>query len=177
MLFRSRFSLATNTPLRRTGIVYAGAGFGGAVFSVITAGLLKRFGLPWTFRLTGIIIVLINIPTSLYLHSRIPRQPLRNNQPIIEWCAFHFHVSFACLTHLAGQYSATCGSASSFSQEPSHSSLSSSPRSFSPSTPPPSPSPPPLPLSFSRGSTSPPPSGGSRSASLRTNSWGASTLS
>lgn len=69
----------------RTGIVYAGGGIGGAVFAVVCSALIKKVGVPWTFRATGLIFSAINFPAALMLQSRLPRQPLRPEGKIVEW--------------------------------------------------------------------------------------------
>lgn len=69
----------------RTGIVYAGAGVGGALLSLLSEGLLKRVGIPWTFRITGFLFLAVNIPAALCLRGRLPLKPLRSGAPIVDW--------------------------------------------------------------------------------------------
>lgn len=62
-------------------MVYSGAGLGGAVFSLVTAQLLKRLhSLPWTFRTVGLIMTAINVPASLVLKSRGEKVPFRGGK-------------------------------------------------------------------------------------------------
>ncbi|KAI9349800.1 putative monocarboxylate transporter [Zopfochytrium polystomum] len=52
-----------------TGIVFSGAGVGGAVFSIITAQLLEATDLAWTLRIVGCIFLALNLPAALVLKS------------------------------------------------------------------------------------------------------------
>lgn len=70
-----------------TGIVYSGAGVGGAVLSIVAGALLQRMSLAWTFRAIGLIMTAINLPASLVLKSRVERQPLRGGGKRFDWCA------------------------------------------------------------------------------------------
>ncbi|BGO95932.1 hypothetical protein NBRC10512_005482 [Rhodotorula toruloides] len=64
-----------------TGMVYSGAGLGGAVFSLVTAQLLKRLhSLPWTFRTVGLIMTAINVPAALVLKSRGEKVPFQGGK-------------------------------------------------------------------------------------------------
>ncbi|KAI9360758.1 putative monocarboxylate transporter [Zopfochytrium polystomum] len=58
-----------------TGIVFSGAGVGGAVFSIITAQLLEATDLAWTLRIVGCIFLALNLPAALLLKSRSQREP------------------------------------------------------------------------------------------------------
>ena len=66
--------------IHSTGIVYAGAGVGGAVFALITSALIKRFDVPWAFRILGLIFLSINLPCAWVLKSRSPKVPLRRKE-------------------------------------------------------------------------------------------------
>ncbi|TNY17557.1 major facilitator superfamily domain-containing protein [Rhodotorula diobovata] len=71
-----------------TGIVYSGAGVGGAVLSIVAGALLQRMSLAWTFRAIGLIMTAINLPASLVLKSRVERQPLRGGGKRFDWGLF-----------------------------------------------------------------------------------------
>ncbi|KAI9317853.1 hypothetical protein DFJ73DRAFT_786533 [Zopfochytrium polystomum] len=58
-----------------TGIVFSGAGVGGAVFSIITAQLLETTDLAWTLRIVGCIFLAMNLPAALVLKSRSQPEP------------------------------------------------------------------------------------------------------
>ncbi|KAI5478074.1 hypothetical protein MNV49_005439 [Pseudohyphozyma bogoriensis] len=45
-----------------SGLVYSGAGIGGAAFSVLTQKLLDEFGIAWTFRILGFMAIGIFVP-------------------------------------------------------------------------------------------------------------------
>ncbi|GAA6034695.1 hypothetical protein JCM8097_001127 [Rhodosporidiobolus ruineniae] len=81
ILFLSAAHLPSAYFLRRrniaTGITYAGGGVGGAIFSIVTAQLLKRVSLPWTYRILALIFLVLNLPCALSLKTRAPRVPLR----------------------------------------------------------------------------------------------------
>ncbi|GAA5906385.1 hypothetical protein JCM6882_002715 [Rhodosporidiobolus microsporus] len=71
-----------------TGIVYAGGGVGGALFSIVAAQLLERMSLAWTFRTIGFIFAVMNVPAALALKARAPREPLRSGKKIVDWSLF-----------------------------------------------------------------------------------------
>ncbi|GAA5973947.1 hypothetical protein JCM11641_001235 [Rhodosporidiobolus odoratus] len=71
-----------------TGIVYSGAGVGGALFSIISSQLLRRLSLAWTFRIMGLLIAGCNIPAALVLTSRAAKEPLRSGKKVVDWSLF-----------------------------------------------------------------------------------------
>ncbi|GAA6040674.1 hypothetical protein JCM8097_000870 [Rhodosporidiobolus ruineniae] len=72
-----------------TGLVYAGGGLGGAVFSILAAQLLERLSLAWTFRTIGLVFLALNLPAALVLKSRLPRVPLRGGEgKVLDWSLF-----------------------------------------------------------------------------------------
>ncbi|KAM0752063.1 monocarboxylate permease Mch4 [Meredithblackwellia eburnea MCA 4105] len=92
LIFFSGATLPSSWFLRKrglaTGIVYAGGGFGGAVFSIIASALIQRVGVPWTFRTMGLLFTALNVPAALLLKTRLPRQPLLPGGKIVEWAMF-----------------------------------------------------------------------------------------
>lgn len=84
LCFFSVATLPSQYFLRRrnlaTGLVYAGSGVGGAIFSIVTSQLLKRVSLAWTFRIIGLIMTAINLPAALTLKARAAKQPLRSKK-------------------------------------------------------------------------------------------------
>ncbi|ORY88445.1 major facilitator superfamily domain-containing protein [Leucosporidium creatinivorum] len=76
-----------------TGLVYAGAGVGGALFAVILSALVKSHGVPWAFRIIGILFTAINLPCAWMLKSRNSRVPWRRKEgqektKLVEWSFF-----------------------------------------------------------------------------------------
>ncbi|GAA6020556.1 hypothetical protein JCM10207_008667 [Rhodosporidiobolus poonsookiae] len=71
-----------------TGFVYAGAGVGGALFSIIAAQLLQRLSLAWTFRTIGFIFLALNLPASLALKARAAKEPLLSGKKVLDWSLF-----------------------------------------------------------------------------------------
>ncbi|KAJ1549960.1 hypothetical protein HK405_001775, partial [Cladochytrium tenue] len=72
-----------------TGIVFSGGGVGGAVFSVVTAQLLRSLSLAWTFRAIELIFLALNLPAALALRSRAPAEPLRRSgRRLLDWTLF-----------------------------------------------------------------------------------------
>lgn len=51
----------------------AGGGLGGGVLSIAIQALLVRVGVPWTFRILGLITLATAIPASLLLKERTRR--------------------------------------------------------------------------------------------------------
>lgn len=84
LCFFSVATLPSQYFLRRrnlaTGLVYAGSGVGGAIFSIITSQLLKRVSLAWTFRIIGLLMTAINLPAALTLKARAAKKPLRSKE-------------------------------------------------------------------------------------------------
>ncbi|KAF3935861.1 hypothetical protein ABW19_dt0207109 [Dactylella cylindrospora] len=52
------------------GIAAAGSGLGGLAFSLGTNAMLQRFGLAWTFRITGIVAFAVNTTCGLIVRDR-----------------------------------------------------------------------------------------------------------
>lgn len=52
------------------GIVYAGGGLGGAVISLALEAAVKRLGVPWTFRLVGLVMLACCLPAAWFIHER-----------------------------------------------------------------------------------------------------------
>ncbi|GAA5851936.1 hypothetical protein JCM8547_000104 [Rhodosporidiobolus lusitaniae] len=79
--FRRRRNIAT-------GLVYSGAGVGGALFSIVAAQLLQRLSLAWTFRTIGFIFAALNLPAALLVKGRAPREPFRPLKRVVDWSLF-----------------------------------------------------------------------------------------
>ena len=62
------------------GIVYSGGGFGGAVWTLSLNSLMDKVGVPWMFRITGLITLAVGLPATLLLRERT-----RRATPNIEW--------------------------------------------------------------------------------------------
>ncbi|KIY53307.1 MFS general substrate transporter [Fistulina hepatica ATCC 64428] len=65
------------------GLVYGGAGVGGAVLSVALDAMINSLGIAWAFRITGISILILTIPAALVLKDRT-----RRAFATIEWTLF-----------------------------------------------------------------------------------------
>ncbi|KAF4556906.1 MFS-type transporter-like protein 17 [Elsinoe fawcettii] len=61
--FTTRRSLAN-------GIATAGSGFGGLLYSLATGAMIRNLGLPWTFRILGLLALVVNTVCSLLLRDR-----------------------------------------------------------------------------------------------------------
>ncbi|KAL1761783.1 major facilitator superfamily domain-containing protein [Schizophyllum commune] len=66
-----------------TGLIFAGAGAGGAVLSISINELIACLGVSWTFRILGFSIWAIPLPACLFLKDR-----MRMATPTIEWNLF-----------------------------------------------------------------------------------------
>ncbi|KAM0787229.1 hypothetical protein ACM66B_006467 [Microbotryomycetes sp. NB124-2] len=64
-----------------TGITYSAGGFGGAIVSILTSRLITKLGVPWAFRILGIIFLTLNLPAAWMLKSRTARVPWTRKQP------------------------------------------------------------------------------------------------
>ncbi|GAA5942592.1 hypothetical protein JCM10213_005913 [Rhodosporidiobolus nylandii] len=71
-----------------TGLVYSGAGIGGAIVSIVAAQLLERLSLSWTLRILGLIFAVLNLPAALTLRTRAPKESFRSNKKIVDWTLF-----------------------------------------------------------------------------------------
>ncbi len=57
-----------------TGIATAAGGVGGIIFPVVLQSSLPRLGFAWTTRVLGLVLLVLAVPTNLWLRSRAPRQ-------------------------------------------------------------------------------------------------------
>ncbi|KIY53295.1 MFS general substrate transporter [Fistulina hepatica ATCC 64428] len=73
------------------GLVYGGAGLGGATLSVSLDALSQSLGLPWAFRVVGFSVLLLTIPAACMLKDRS-----RRAFPTVEWTLFR-DPKFTCL--------------------------------------------------------------------------------
>lgn len=62
------------------GFVFAGGGIGGGVWSLSISSLIDRVGIPWTFRILGLITLTMTIPAAMLLKERARRAPAT-----VEW--------------------------------------------------------------------------------------------
>ena len=51
-------------------IAASGSGFGGLCYSLSTNAMIARFGLPWTFRILGIICFVVNGAVAFFIRDR-----------------------------------------------------------------------------------------------------------
>lgn len=66
------------------GIVFAGGGLGGAVISFIMDELIAKLGVPWTYRLIGLMTLASGLPAAWLIRERVPLQ----SRSRIEWRLF-----------------------------------------------------------------------------------------
>ncbi|ETS73622.1 hypothetical protein PFICI_14568 [Pestalotiopsis fici W106-1] len=66
------------------GIVFAGGGLGGAVISFIMDELIIKLGIPWTFRVIGLMTLATGLPAAWLIRERVPVR----SQSRIEWRLF-----------------------------------------------------------------------------------------
>lgn len=66
------------------GIVFAGGGLGGAVISFIMDGLIAKLGVPWTFRIIGLMTLATGLPAAWLIRERVPVR----SRSRIEWRLF-----------------------------------------------------------------------------------------
>ncbi|KAK4515542.1 uncharacterized protein ATC70_010492 [Mucor velutinosus] len=62
------------------GISSAGSGFGGLALSPMVTSLVEKYGLPWAYRIVGLMAFGICIIASLLIRTRLP--PGHNKQPV-----------------------------------------------------------------------------------------------
>lgn len=66
------------------GIVFAGGGLGGAVISFIMEALIAKLGVPWTFRIIGMMTLATGLPAAWLIRERVPVK----SRSRIEWRLF-----------------------------------------------------------------------------------------
>ncbi|KAL5336389.1 major facilitator superfamily domain-containing protein [Aspergillus crustosus] len=57
------------------GIVSAGSGTGGLIYSLATNSMINKFGFRWAFRILGIITFTVNLSCGMLIRERRPAQP------------------------------------------------------------------------------------------------------
>jgi MFS family permease len=67
------------------GITALGSCTGGVVFPIIVQQCLPRFGFPWTIRIIGFIMLVLNIVSIALFRTRLPP---RKTGPIVDWDSF-----------------------------------------------------------------------------------------
>ncbi|KAM4056685.1 major facilitator superfamily protein [Hirsutella rhossiliensis] len=76
------------------GVVFAGGGLGGAITSFAVESLIQRIGLPWTYRILGLMTLLTGLPAAWLIKERVPARPTG----LVDWRLFkdlRFLVVFA----------------------------------------------------------------------------------
>ncbi|GAA6061655.1 hypothetical protein JCM10212_002532 [Sporobolomyces blumeae] len=71
-----------------SGIVYAGAGVGSAVLSIVVGQLLTKLSIEWTLRCLSLIFAFVAFPVSLALKSRGPKKPFRSGGQVFDRSMF-----------------------------------------------------------------------------------------
>ncbi|KAF2223171.1 major facilitator superfamily domain-containing protein [Elsinoe ampelina] len=77
--FTTRRSLAN-------GIATAGSGFGGLLYSLASGAMIRNLGLPWTFRILGIVALVVNTGCSLVVRDR--NKQIGASQLAFDWSLF-----------------------------------------------------------------------------------------
>ena len=54
------------------GIIFAAGGLGGAVISLSMSAIVENLGTAWTFRLTGLLMLVTGLPLTYFLRERAP---------------------------------------------------------------------------------------------------------
>jgi MFS family permease len=67
------------------GITALGSCTGGVIFPVIVQQCLPRFGFPWTIRIIGFIMLILNVITIALFRTRLPP---RKTGPLVDWASF-----------------------------------------------------------------------------------------
>ncbi|KAH7923170.1 MFS general substrate transporter [Leucogyrophana mollusca] len=65
------------------GLIFAGGGVGGCVWSVLMQSLLDKVGIEWTFRILGFITLVVTMPAAMLLKERT-----RRTTASIDWSLF-----------------------------------------------------------------------------------------
>ncbi|KAG8626094.1 hypothetical protein KVT40_006495 [Elsinoe batatas] len=77
--FTTRRSLAN-------GMATAGSGFGGLLYSLASGAMIRNLGLPWTFRILGIVALVVNTVCSLVIRDR--NKQIGATQLAFDWSLF-----------------------------------------------------------------------------------------
>lgn len=72
------------------GIVYAGGGLGGTAISFAMDALIQKLGIPWTFRVLGIAMLVTGLPAAWLIKERAPIK----TTTFIEWFVTYPHLSY-----------------------------------------------------------------------------------
>ncbi|KAH6629200.1 MFS monocarboxylate transporter-like protein [Boeremia exigua] len=67
------------------GFTALGSCTGGVVFPIVVQQCLPKFGFPWTIRIIGFIMLVLNIVTISLFRTRLPP---RRTGPIVDWASF-----------------------------------------------------------------------------------------
>jgi len=65
-------------------IVYAGAGVGSAILSIVVGQLLQKISLEWTLRCLSLIYLFVALPSALVLRSRLPKKPFKSGGQVFD---------------------------------------------------------------------------------------------
>ncbi|GAA5934047.1 uncharacterized protein JCM15063_000540 [Sporobolomyces koalae] len=70
------------------GIIYAGAGIGSALLSIVVGQLLEHISIEWTLRVLSLIYALVAFPSAMVLRSKLPKKPFRTGGPVFDKAMF-----------------------------------------------------------------------------------------
>lgn len=98
------YTVSNNVPVQwfssklgtANGLVKLGGGLGATIMAIVVQALISKVGIPWTFRIVGIISLGTGIPAALLIRDRVPFR----NAPFLDLSLFR-SMPFCCL-FLAG---------------------------------------------------------------------------
>lgn len=98
------YTMSNNLPVQwfstklgtANGLVKLGGGLGATIMAVAVQALIDRVGIPWTFRILGLVTLASGVPAAMLVRERVPP----NNAPFVNLSLFK-NMPFCCL-FLAG---------------------------------------------------------------------------
>ncbi|GAA5840664.1 hypothetical protein JCM3766R1_000503 [Sporobolomyces carnicolor] len=70
------------------GIIYAGAGGGSALLSIVVGQLLEKISIEWTLRTLALIYAFVAFPSALILRSKLPKKPFKSGGQVFDKSMF-----------------------------------------------------------------------------------------
>jgi len=66
------------------GLIYAGAGVGSALLSIVVGQLLEVISIEWTLRSLALIYAFVAFPSALILRSKLPKKPFKSGGQVFD---------------------------------------------------------------------------------------------